>query len=503
MIRFPGGDKLHWIKEHSLFGILTGAVIIRLIGIATRGIQYDDAFSILLAGRKVGEIIQGTAADTMPPLYYLILHFWQYLGTSIAFQRLPGIIFSLGIIIIVYDIVCKLESKTAAAWTAVILAVSPLQFYHAQDLRMYSLATFFILGWDWGALQFIQAGNPAKMPVWKWVVMVISGAGALYSHALAGFGLLVPFVYLLTKKDWMRLKFLFGAGFLTGFLFLPWLVYIPGQFVKVQQAFWTPVPGVVEVLQSIVMILGDIPVPSLVLGLVLFCSMSVAVLCVFVFYRNRKNLKSIMFFALMAMIPPVILLLLSYAMRPMFVPRGFLSAYVGVSACIGIAVARARRVEKMLIGGFVLLVALCTLPNQITFNEFPRSPFYQASEYLRTEVKDRDVVLHDNKLSFFPFEVYAPDLNSQFLADLPGSANDTLALQTQKALNLYPYTDLTAAIQGSNRIFYVVFLQTITEYEKAGGHPIIQKLDALAGQPVMHTFGDLNVLEYSFEQVKP
>ncbi|MEI8131546.1 MAG: glycosyltransferase family 39 protein [Leptolinea sp.] len=473
-----------------------------MIGISTRGIQYDDAFSILLARRTVGEIIQGTAADTMPPLYYLILHFWQYMGTSIAFQRLPGIIFSLGIIAVVYKIVYQVENKNAAIWTAAILAVSPLQYYHAQDLRMYSLSTFFILVWDWGALQLIRCENPQKMPVWKWMVIIISGAAALYSHALAGFGLLVPFVFLLLKKDWQHFKFLIGAGLLVGILYLPWLIHVPGQIAKVQRAFWTPVPGVVEVLQSISMILGDIPVPPVVLGLVLFCSLSVSTVCTVVYFRSRKTLKTVLFFILMGLVPPVILLLLSYALRPMFVARGFLSAYVGVSACIGIAAARARPVEKMLIGAFVLLAAICTLPNSIMFNQFPRSPFFQAAEYLQTEVNDRDVILHDNKLSYFPFEVYAPELNSQFLADQPGSANDTLALQTQTALDLFPQV-LPTALKGSSRFFFVVFQQTIKEYQAAGGHPIIKQMNALAGQPVLHSFGDLDVLEYSFSQVKP
>ena len=474
-----------------------------MIGISTRGIQYDDAFSILLAGRNLSEIIQGTAADTMPPLYYLILHFWQYLGASIAFQRLPGIIFSLGSLVIAYNIVEQLESKSAAIWTAAILAVSPLQFYHAQDLRMYCLATFFILVWDWGALQLIQTGNPAKMPVWKWLVLIICGAGALYSHTLAGFGLLVPFVFLLMKRDWERLKSLAMAAFLTVLLFFPWLIYIPGQVLKVQQAFWTPVPGVVEVLQSIAMILGDIPVPPFVLGLILFCSLSVGTFCFIVYFRTRQNPGKTQFVFLMALIPPLILFLLSYVIRPMFVPRGFLSAYVGVAAIIGIAAARARQVEKIVIGGFVVVAAVATLPFQIAFNEFPRSLFAPAAAYLRTEVRDGDIVLHDNKLSFFPFEVYAPDLNNRFLADEPKSANDTLAVQTQKALDLYAYSDVTTAIHGSSRVFFVVFQQTLTEYNAKGGHPVIKKLDALAGKPVVHTFGDLEVLEYSFLQEQP
>jgi mannosyltransferase len=503
MIHTPGRDSLRRVMEYPLFGLITGAAVIRLIGISTRGIQYDDAFSILLANRKMSEIILGTAADTMPPLYYFILHYWQYLGTSIAFQRIPGILFSLGIIAIMYRIVLQMVGKQAAIWTAAILAVSPLEYYHAQDLRMYSLVTFFVLIWDWRVLQLIQMEKPRNLPVWKWLVIILSGAGALYSHALAVFGLLVPLIYLLIKRDWIRLKFFAIAGFLVVLLFLPWLINIPGQIAKVQQAFWTPVPGVVEIIQSIAMTLGDIPLPPLLLGLVIFCCLNVAIICFMVYYRTRKDRGQVQFFILMALIPPAILFLLSYAMRPMFVPRAFLSAYVGVSALIGIAADRARRLEKILIAGFVFLAAIITLPNQVAFNEFPRSPFQQAASYLSETVKEKDIVLHDNKLSSFPFKVYAPNLINRFLADQPGSANDTLAEQTQSALDISPYSDLMSAIQGSHRVFFVVFQQTIKDYTSAGGHPIIQKLDEVAGKPIEHLFSDLVVLEFLFQQEQP
>ncbi len=503
MIRFPGRVKLRRFINHPLVGLIIGAAVIRLIGVSTRGIQYDDAFSILLAGRSFSEIIQGTAADTMPPLYYFILHIWQMLGISIAFQRLPGIIFSLGIIVFAYAIVNKLANKSAAIWTTAILAISPLQFYHAQDIRMYSLATFCILGWDWAAVELAPKENSEKKSIWMWAALILFGAGALYSHALAGFGLLVPYAYFFLKKNWHHLKNLFGAGLLALGLYLPWLAYVPGQIAKVQHAFWTPVPGAVEVLQSIIMALGDIPAPPLVLGFVLFTSLTVGILCTVDLFRNRTGNKPVLFFSLMALIPPFCLFILSYFLLPMFVPRGFLSAYVGLSACIGIIASRARQAEKCLIGGFIVASAVLTLPGQITFNSFPRSPFMQASGYLQGEVKDRDVILHDNKLSFFPLEVYAPDMNNRFLADEPGSANDTLAEQTQNALHISAYPDPVLAVQGAPRVFFVVFQQTITEYEKAGGHPVQAKLTSLAGKPVEHVFGDLLILEYSFSKEQP
>lgn len=52
-----------------LAGIVILAAILRCIFINTRNIQYDDAFSYFLARASIENIIQGTAADTMPPLF--------------------------------------------------------------------------------------------------------------------------------------------------------------------------------------------------------------------------------------------------------------------------------------------------------------------------------------------------------------------------------------------------------------------------------------------------
>jgi len=467
------------------------------LGVTTRGIQYDDAFSILLAGRSIPEIISGTAADTMPPLYYLILHFWEMAGKSIAFLRLPGIIFSLGIIYLTYIMVEKAANRNAAVWSAAILAVSPLQYYHAQDIRMYSLATFFILGWNWGALEVSYIDHPRNLPVWKWFYLVLCGTGALYSHALSGFGLLASYVYLLWTRNGKHFLWMAVAGAVSLGLYFPWLTMVPGQVAKIQRAFWTPVPGIVEILQSVIMALGDIPAPPVVLGIVLFAAICVFILSIISMAKNRSKNDRLQFFGLMMVLPPACLFILSYIMRPMFVPRAFLSAYVGMAAVLGIILSRSRKIEKILIGLFIALSAIITLPFSISFDRFPRSPFYLADQYLEQTVGVDDVIMHDNKLSYLPSKVYKPDLDSRFLADEPGSANDTLAIQTMDAMGIEPYTRVENAITGYKRVFFVVFAQTIDEYSNSGGHPVMKYLFSKAGEPVRHEFGDLMIMEYT------
>ena len=55
--------------------IMLLGLMLRILFIDSREITYDDAFSYFLSRQPLPVIIGGTAADTMPPLYYFLLHF--------------------------------------------------------------------------------------------------------------------------------------------------------------------------------------------------------------------------------------------------------------------------------------------------------------------------------------------------------------------------------------------------------------------------------------------
>ncbi len=129
--------------------ILLLGLILRVIGLESRSVQYDDTFSIFLSARSLPEILRGTAADTMPPLYYFLLHFWMLLGQSAWFIRLLSVILSLTAVFLLYRLVACWFGRAAAGWAAFLAAISPLLIYHGQDVRMYALLVVCQLGYLW------------------------------------------------------------------------------------------------------------------------------------------------------------------------------------------------------------------------------------------------------------------------------------------------------------------------------------------------------------------
>jgi hypothetical protein len=149
------------------------------------------------------------------------------------------------------------------------------------------------------------------------------------------------------------------------------------------------------------------------------------------------------------------------------------------------------------------LAAVISLPSQYLLNSFPRSPYQEAMSYLEAVIQPGERVIHDNKLSYFPSRYYSPDLPQRFLADQPGSPNDTFGPGSQKAMGIYPQPDLQSAIGDSQQFYYVVFTQTIQEYKAAGlaDHPNLTWLRTHYMLLDKKVFNDLEIYHFSRQGV--
>lgn len=189
-----------WVQRHALGLALLLGFGLRLIALESRSLQYDDTFSIFLSKRSLPEIITGTAADTMPPLYYFLLHFWMMISQEIWFIRLLSVLIGLLLIALVYLTVERWAGRPAAGWAALLTAISPLQIYHAQDIRMYGLLVLGQLGYLWFFTRLWFTEWKGWGSLGSWIGLVLSGLVSVYSHNLAIFALVVPDLFLLTKS---------------------------------------------------------------------------------------------------------------------------------------------------------------------------------------------------------------------------------------------------------------------------------------------------------------
>lgn len=470
---------------------------LRLPGVGSRAVWYDEAFSVLLAARPVGELLSGTAADTMPPGYYLALRVWASLASTIGFLRLLNVVLGVLLIGIVFLMAREAFDERAAMWAALLAAISPLLIYHAQELRMYTLLALSLAAY--GHLAY-RLTTGTRGHTWEWVGLIAAGAAALYTHNLAVFSMVAPNVYLATRRAWRDLGRLALAQLGMVVVFLPWLVVVPGQVAKIQAAFWTPRPGALEIVQAVMGLHAALPLPQAWIPLGLTASVLAFAGTIYLVVRQGRSNPAAGYLLTLVFVPPGLLFLASYLMRPLFVPRAFLLSLVAYMVLAGWVIASARpRFLGWIVAAAFFIAAAVGLPAQFAHNTFPRSPFDEAADFLEADTQSGDLVLHDNKLSFFPMHVYAPDLPQAFLPDEPGSHNDTLAAATQRALDLYPVEAMESVTDDVRRVRYVVFDRALEEYaaRPEGQPPGLAWLRANA-TPVEETaFNDLRIYDFT------
>lgn len=499
--------QVSWMKRNPIWVALSLGLALRLAAINSRELQYDDVFSIFLSRLSLVEIVKGTAADTMPPLYYFLLHIWMMVSQEVWFIRLLSVLLSLLAIYLLYRLGQQWLGSEAASWAAILAAVSPLLIYHGQDVRMYALLVVAQLGYMWfftRAWKQTELGKPTRR---SWLGLVLCGAAAMYSHNVAVFALVVPDLFLLLRRQWRLLGRLAAAQASIGVLALPWLLLIPDQVAKVQKAWTLPQPGVVEILQAAVMFTSSLPLPVPLLALALLLTLQIFIMLGLELRRSSQgspgDRPGISLFLLLLVVPPMLLFSASFVIKPVFIPRAFLVSSLAFDILAGLVIARtwSRGVGKLMALAFITAAAV-SLPLYYTYDEFPRSPYRAAMNYLQEVVQPGEQIIHETKLSYFPSAFYAPGLPQVFLADIPGSANDTFEPGSQQAMGIFPQASLEAAAGNGcaecSNVYFITFSQTLHEYQALGleENPNLRWLDDHYRRVEQRVFSDLEVYHY-------
>ncbi len=484
-----------------LSGILLLAFFLRLIALDSRPLWYDEAFSVFIAEQDWGRIAAGTAADTMAPLYVALLHLWLPLvGESAFAMRMLSVGFSMLTVALVYCIAEQSTGGAAGKWAAFFAAIAPFQIYYGQELRMYSLLAFTGLVFAYGVMRLERRQRGAV------VLVGFSTAAALFTHNLAFVTLLAADVYLLWRRNLNALLRLFVGQVLGVLVSIPWLLFVPTQMQGIERAFWTQPPGIVDLLQMLMMFTTHLPLPDLHLAGALFASLAVAAFAAVALLRNQRSwfyhrtrgtIDPTRLWLSFTLVPPLVMFVISYVVYPVFIPRGLIISSLAYYVLLAMLASRSRIHIRAAIVVAASAIALAALPYlYAAWGDWRRAPFTEANRFLRERYREGDLILHDNKLAFFPMHLYDRALPQEFMADPVGSANDTLAQTSKDAMGLFP-VEFDAVIQGHRRVWFVIF-QTALDQAEEERHPHgnIARLEAKLDRGQVVSFGDLRIIQY-------
>jgi len=192
-----------------------------------------------------------------------------------------------------------------------------------------------------------------------------------------------------------------------------------------------------------------------------------------------------------------LLLFLASLYQPVYIQRALLPASLMYILAISWLLAESLmpNVIRFALGGIVGATFVAGLWAHYTFESFPRPSFQSAVSYLQQNLTQGDVIVHSNKLTYFPMYYYDRSLPQKFIADPIGSGSDTLALPTQEVLGLYAVNDLQIAASGAKRIWFVIFDRAVDEY-KPNPHPHLEWMQTNYVSGQVKKIDDMTIYEF-------
>lgn len=485
---------------------------LRLVNLGTRTLWYDEVHAIMFARAGLANMLRGTlapveagASDIHPLLYFTLLSGWlRILGESPEMARLLSVFAGVLTLAVIYRLMTDLFERRVGLIATLITALAPFHIQYSQETRMYALLTLLLMVATWSYHRAWE--KPTLRAGWLWwLVFAIYAALAMYTQQVAAFYLAALGLTPLLARRWDKLFPTALAAGIAFLLYLPWFINLPGQLDKLQ---WITRPTLARPLltmRSFIVVALDIPpqwgLPTLLVSIVLviFLLLQVAIR----WRRMRRAERDAIGWLLWLSLGSLVLLwVASQILIPVYVDKALLTQGVILYGALAWLIIRGgipRPILLLLVAAWAIVMGVGYV-YQVTWHTFPYSPFDQAASWLEENAKPDDAIVHSTKLTALPMIYYSPELEQAYLADRPGSAEDTLARPTQEVLGVLASPCSAAAANQAEQVWLVLLEREEEEYLAATGneHPQLSWLrQNYAEEQAALQFADLLIIPFA------
>ncbi len=218
-----------------LAAITLAGLALRVFHIGLQPLWADEGYSLFFATRDLPTLLDRTALDIHPPLYYVALQAWMALfGKTDIAARMLSVLIGVATIPLLYLLVKRLFGNARLALvTAALLAASPFHIYYSQEIRMYGMVT--LLGLASFCLLFELMSLPAGRPKTALVAAsyIVVTTAALYTQYYAALLIAAQMVLVILSVRSRQssvgllpaLLHWLAAWSSIAILYLPWIVY--------------------------------------------------------------------------------------------------------------------------------------------------------------------------------------------------------------------------------------------------------------------------------------
>lgn len=292
---------------------------------------FDEAYTMAMIQHSFSDIWNITATDVHPPLYYFILKiFTEIFGDNLLTLRIFSVLGMLAIFLTAMFPIRKHFGAGVSLLFIIIVSLLPVSQYLASEIRMYSWSMFFTLANALAAYQVYKNNN-----VLNNILLLLSALCASYTHyySLMGsatiFGVLLLFMIATKKK--IRNPLIVIFLFLIAYSF--WLPELFYQIGAVNHNYWITTLTPKDLLLFTYYLFSpkdpthpymifNLPAMSVALSIMLLLIAAIAILTIRE-YKNLNKAKIItaLVFIGLFLIPVISAVIISYAMKPIMIPR--------------------------------------------------------------------------------------------------------------------------------------------------------------------------------------
>jgi uncharacterized membrane protein len=386
---------------------------LRLFHIGQQSLWFDEAFSLLLARQDISFILSNAAGDVHPAFYYLLLHFWLWLGADETTIRLLSALLNVLTMPILYVVGARLLGRAVGSVAVLLFAITPSQIQFSQEARMYALLVLLSTLSIWC---FLWARDNDRWLAW----LCLAGTAliGLYTHYLSVFTLVALHLFALTSIGrWRLLMRLLIIDVVIGLLFTPQLWIALTQVRIVAGDYWLETPSLAMLISTPSLLFTNaavpfaaIPIPVVLAALVLsWVIIPLLAIQLFIAWRSgsQREKDALILLLSLALCAPILSYLISQV-KPIYLIRTLLTT---IPACTLLLAWLMVRLRYRLLVPLCMLAVIGVFATSLVFYYFDpcysKEPFREVMAYIAAERAPGDIYLHTSGGSYLPFLAYS------------------------------------------------------------------------------------------------
>ena len=386
--------------------------------IFNRNIWTDEAYTMeLVRENSFWGIIQNTAIDVHPPLYYLIVKCFVLLfgDTFIVYKAVSIVPMTLTMLLAVTHIRFWWGGRTATLFLIIVNAI-PCVLEYAVQMRMYSWALFFVTWAGLGAYGMCRADDGRHRRSCC-IQLTVAGLLGCYTHTYAMLSCVCIYMLLCVcallkckkNRDWTLLKAALVSGSIGAVCYLPWLVVLFGQMLSRVGNYWIK-PVTWDVVRMYPAFLFESQLPgSTIMYLVL--SGAAVVICIVRCWKRCDEKKDGLAALLMLAVPLLTALIgiaVSVLVTPFFIARYLLPCMGLFALFLSIAFQKKSGAVQALIGIFGLLMVFESYQENFEM-EYRNTHTEELLVFMEEHLEPDDLIVYNYEIYGFIYKIYFED----------------------------------------------------------------------------------------------